>query len=70
MNYVEPVRCKKCGKDADLVDDNWVCHNCGIFISKKMEIYSRTVGYLRPVEQWNMGKQQEFKDRKKFKLVV
>jgi len=34
----------------------------------KCEVYSRCVGYLRPVEQWNKGKQQEFKDRKVFKL--
>jgi ribonucleoside-triphosphate reductase len=26
------------------------------------------VGYLRPVAQWNEGKQQEFKDRKEFKV--
>ena len=32
----------------------------------KCEIYSRIVGYLRPVQQWNEGKQQEFKDRKMF----
>ena len=31
------------------------------------EVYSRVVGYLRPVGQWNLGKQQEFKDRKTFK---
>ena len=30
------------------------------------EIYSRVVGYLRPVNQWNRGKQQEFTDRKTF----
>jgi len=34
------------------------------------EIYSRVVGYLRPVEQWNKGKQQEFKDRKTFDTVT
>jgi len=34
----------------------------------KMEIYSRVVGYLRPVDQWNPGKQQEFRDRKNFKV--
>jgi len=34
----------------------------------KCEVYSRTVGYLRPVNQWNLGKQQEFKDRKMFKI--
>ena len=27
------------------------------------EVYSRVVGYLRPVETWNPGKQQEFEDR-------
>ena len=30
------------------------------------EVYSRIVGYLRPVQNWNQGKQQEFKDRKTF----
>jgi len=30
------------------------------------EVYSRVVGYLRPVSQWNRGKQQEFSDRKLF----
>ncbi len=34
----------------------------------KCEVYSRVVGYLRPVEQWNDGKQEEFKERKTFKL--
>jgi len=64
------IICSDCGKPASLVDDNWVCHNCKKFISKKMEIYSRCVGYLRPISQWNCGKQQEFKDRKTFKLEV
>jgi len=32
----------------------------------KCEIFSRVVGYLRPVGQWNKGKQQEFKERKTF----
>jgi len=30
------------------------------------EVYSRIVGYLRPVQAWNAAKQQEFKDRKVF----
>ncbi len=30
------------------------------------EVYSRIVGYLRPVDQWNDGKQSEFEDRKLF----
>ena len=29
----------------------------------KCEVYSRTVGYIRPVNQWNDGKQAEFRDR-------
>ena len=30
------------------------------------EIYSRVVGYLRPVKQWNLGKQEEYRGRKVF----
>ena len=33
------------------------------------EVYSRVVGYLRPVNQWNLGKQQEFSDRKTFDMM-
>ncbi len=33
------------------------------------EVYSRIVGYLRPVKQWNRGKQAEFRKRKEFILV-
>jgi hypothetical protein len=32
----------------------------------RCEVYSRIVGYLRPVRDWNEGKQQEFADRKAF----
>lgn len=32
----------------------------------KCEVYSRIVGYLRPVAQWNTGKQAEFRDRKTY----
>lgn len=32
------------------------------------EIYSRVVGYYRPVSNWNEGKREEFKDRKEFRL--
>jgi ribonucleoside-triphosphate reductase len=32
----------------------------------KCEVYSRVCGYLRPVQQWNEGKQAEFKDRSGF----
>ncbi len=33
---------------------------------QRAEVYSRIVGYLRPVEQWNDGKQAEFADRKTY----
>lgn len=33
---------------------------------RKCEVYSRVVGYLRPVNQWHIGKTQEFKERKTF----
>lgn len=32
------------------------------------EVYSRVVGYLRPVGNWHEGKQQEFRERKTFKI--
>lgn len=32
------------------------------------EVYSRIVGYLRPIENWNEGKQQEFKERETFRV--
>ncbi|BAT71427.1 conserved hypothetical protein [Thermosulfidibacter takaii ABI70S6] len=32
------------------------------------EVYSRVVGYYRPVSNWNIGKRQEFKERKYVKL--
>lgn len=35
---------------------------------KQTEVYSRIVGYFRPVQNWNKGKKQEFKDRKEYKV--
>ena len=32
----------------------------------KCEVYARVCGYLRPLQNWNEGKQEEFKDRKTF----
>ena len=40
------------------------CQKCGA----ECEVYSRVVGYLRPLQQWNRGKQEEFKMRKMFKV--
>lgn len=42
------------------------CPVCG----EKTEVYSRVVGYLRPVDQWNPGKQEEFKQRKTFDNTI
>lgn len=33
------------------------------------EVYSRVVGYYRPIQNWNKGKRQEFKERKVYKAV-
>ena len=43
-----------------------VCHSCQVSLVKLQpcEVYSRCVGYLRPVSSWNLGKKQEFKERK------
>ena len=38
------------------------CPICG----KEAELYSRIVGYLRPIRTWNDGKQEEFRQRKEF----
>ena len=32
------------------------------------EVYSRVVGYLRPVQNWNKGKRQEFTERKTYRV--
>jgi len=47
-----------------LIGEHPTCPKC--VIEQKTEVYSRVVGYIRPVEQWNKGKQAEFKDRKEF----
>lgn len=41
-----------------------ICTECG----ETCEVYSRIVGYLRPVKQWNIGKQAEFTQRKTFNM--
>ncbi len=51
--------CPNCGY---LSGEHQTCPNCG----NECEIYSRVVGYLRPVKQWNKGKQTEFAQRKTF----
>jgi len=36
---------------------------------QKTEIYSRVVGYYRPVQNWNKGKREEFAHRKTFNMA-
>jgi len=37
-------------------------------IKVPVEVYSRVVGYFRPVNQWNKGKKEEFKERKVYEF--
>lgn len=37
--------------------------------NRKTEVYSRVCGYHRPVSNWNEGKREEFKERRKFDLA-
>lgn len=45
------------------------CHanNPSLTNFRKCEVYSRVVGYIRPVNQWNKGKKEEYLNRKTFK---
>ncbi len=46
---------------------HFTCPKCEINGRKTAcEVYSRVVGYLRPIDQWNSGKQEEFRQRKTF----
>lgn len=51
-----------CPEHGYIPGEHFTCPACGA----KSEVYSRIVGYMRPVSQWNDGKQQEFADRKLF----
>jgi len=53
-----------CPNHGYLSGEHHQCPECGA----EAEVYSRVVGYLRPVKQWNNGKKEEFKMRKVFKV--
>jgi len=55
-----------CPSHGYLEGEHFFCPKCTI--KQPCEVYSRIVGYLRPLAQWNVGKQTEFKDRKEFKI--
>lgn len=48
-----------CKDHGYLSGEHFVCPKCG----KKAEVYSRITGYYRPVQNWNDGKSQEYKNR-------
>lgn len=50
------VKCDECMKENEYLTNY-----------HSIEVYSRIVGYLRPIQQWNPGKRAEFDTRKDFK---
>ena len=54
-----------CPTHGYITGEHETCPHCG----DECEIYSRIVGYIRPVKQWNNGKRAEFKNRKTFNMT-
>lgn len=53
-----------CPNHGYIAGEHFKCPECGA----DCEVYSRIVGYIRPVSQWNKGKQMEFQNRKTFEI--
>ena len=53
-----------CPDHGYLSGEHFTCPECG----QKCEVWSRITGYYRPVQNWNDGKVQEFKDRKEYEV--
>ena len=53
-----------CPNHGYIAGEHFKCPECGA----DCEVYSRIVGYIRPVSQWNKGKQMEFQKRKTFEI--
>lgn len=53
-----------CAEHGYLDGEQFICPHCG----HKTEVYSRITGYYRPIQNWNDGKAQEFKDRKVYEI--
>ena len=53
-----------CADHGYIAGEHFECPVCG----KKAEVYSRITGYYRPVQNWNDGKSQEYKDRKVYNI--
>ncbi|MDP2741792.1 MAG: ribonucleoside triphosphate reductase [bacterium] len=54
-----------CPTHGYLDGEHFECPKCTI--KQPCEVYSRIVGYIRPIQQWNKGKKQEYKERKEYK---
>jgi ribonucleoside-triphosphate reductase len=54
-----------CPSHGYIPGEHYTCPKCG----EQTEVYSRVVGYLRPVQQWNDGKLTEFEKRKVFNIA-
>ena len=55
-----------CKDHGYLAGEQYTCPICG----GKTEVNSRITGYYRPVQNWNDGKAQEFKDRKEYNVMT
>ena len=55
-----------CPTHGYLSGEHFLCPQCAI--KQPCEVYSRIVGYLRPVQQWNEGKKEEFKWRREYRV--
>ena len=53
-----------CKNHGYIAGEHFECPTCG----GKTEVYSRITGYYRPVQNWNDGKSQEYKDRKVYDI--
>ena len=53
-----------CAKHGYIEGEEYVCPICG----ERTEVYSRITGYYRPVQNWNEGKTEEFKNRKTYDI--
>lgn len=55
-SVISAFKCKECFEKSPALTNFQPC-----------EVYSRVVGYIRPVQQWHKGKRQEFGERKEFR---
>lgn len=53
-----------CKKHGYIAGEHFTCPTCG----ENAEVYSRITGYYRPVQNWNDGKQQEYKNRRNYDM--